>query len=123
MDIENRMPQEECYNCSECVLKVKTEGSTTTVDCRKAEQCKQNQQNQQKKKPRGTDPLKVAGNNKPPCKGCEDRYVGCHAKCERFEEYRKIRDKSYEERMVEVRSRPTIPKAMVRDIYRKMKQR
>ena len=25
---------------------------------------------------------------KPPCKGCEDRAVGCHGKCERYEQYK-----------------------------------
>lgn len=27
---------------------------------------------------------------KPPCKGCEDRKVGCHATCERYAEYRAV---------------------------------
>lgn len=24
----------------------------------------------------------------PPCKGCEDRFVGCHSTCDRYKEYR-----------------------------------
>ena len=26
----------------------------------------------------------------PPCKGCEDRTVGCHSVCERYQEYAAI---------------------------------
>ena len=25
---------------------------------------------------------------KPPCKGCEDRAVGCHGACERYKQYK-----------------------------------
>lgn len=25
---------------------------------------------------------------KPPCKGCEDRAVGCHGNCERYKQYK-----------------------------------
>ena len=25
---------------------------------------------------------------KPPCKGCEDRAVGCHSGCERYKQYK-----------------------------------
>ena len=25
---------------------------------------------------------------KPPCKGCEDRAVGCHGSCERYKQYK-----------------------------------
>ena len=23
-----------------------------------------------------------------PCKGCDDRYIGCHGKCDKYKEYR-----------------------------------
>jgi len=26
-------------------------------------------------------------NNKPPCKGCVERHIGCHAECERYAEW------------------------------------
>lgn len=25
---------------------------------------------------------------RPPCKGCEDRFIGCHTECSRFAAYR-----------------------------------
>lgn len=27
-----------------------------------------------------------------PCKGCKERAVGCHGKCERYKEYRRKKD-------------------------------
>lgn len=27
----------------------------------------------------------------PPCQGCPDRFVGCHATCERYQQYAKAR--------------------------------
>lgn len=35
---------------------------------------------------------------KVPCKDCGDRKIGCHAKCERYLEFRKSREKVYEYR-------------------------
>lgn len=28
----------------------------------------------------------------PPCKGCKDRYLGCHSKCKKYIEFRKKKD-------------------------------
>lgn len=28
----------------------------------------------------------------PPCKGCEDRIIGCHAVCEKYQDFRKKLD-------------------------------
>ena len=36
--------------------------------------------------------------NYTPCKGCTDREVGCHAKCERYAKYRKPFDKAIADR-------------------------
>ena len=36
--------------------------------------------------------------NDAPCKGCEERTLGCHAKCEEYIEYRKRLDEILEER-------------------------
>ena len=33
-----------------------------------------------------------------PCKGCADRYPACHDHCERFKEYKEIREKENEAR-------------------------
>ena len=33
-----------------------------------------------------------------PCKGCTDRTVTCHAMCERFEAWRKMKDEAIEAR-------------------------
>ena len=30
---------------------------------------------------------------KPPCKGCEERFVGCHGRCEQYIQYRKSQDR------------------------------
>lgn len=34
----------------------------------------------------------------PPCKGCPERHPGCHDHCERFKEYKLIREKENEAR-------------------------
>ena len=34
-----------------------------------------------------------------PCMGCEERYFGCHGKCEKYQEFRKEKDKQCEERI------------------------
>ena len=31
--------------------------------------------------------------NRPPCKDCEDRKVGCHAECEKYRTYKETRTK------------------------------
>lgn len=31
---------------------------------------------------------------KAPCKGCPDMYVGCHGKCDKYKEYRKRLDEA-----------------------------
>ena len=36
--------------------------------------------------------------NYAPCKGCEDRTVGCHGSCEKYAEYRKPFDTAITER-------------------------
>lgn len=28
----------------------------------------------------------------PPCKDCEERFVGCHSQCEKYKEWRSARD-------------------------------
>lgn len=33
-----------------------------------------------------------------PCKGCEDRKVGCHSSCEKYKAYREIIDKGEAEK-------------------------
>ena len=35
---------------------------------------------------------------KPPCKGCDERHVGCHDRCERYAEWRAKANKANEER-------------------------
>ena len=35
---------------------------------------------------------------KSPCFGCENRHISCHSECEKYVQYRKYREKSYEER-------------------------
>lgn len=27
-----------------------------------------------------------------PCKGCQDRHLGCHGTCEKYQEYKKIHE-------------------------------
>lgn len=41
----------------------------------------------------------LINNSKPqaPCMNCERRYVGCHAECEDYKEFRKLADKMSEE--------------------------
>lgn len=34
----------------------------------------------------------------PPCKDCTDRHTACHGHCERFKEYKEIREKENEAR-------------------------
>ena len=36
---------------------------------------------------------KVIEKPKAPCKGCEERVLGCHDQCERYQDYRKKQDK------------------------------
>lgn len=31
-----------------------------------------------------------------PCKGCKDRKLGCHGKCDRYKKYRQAKDKENE---------------------------
>ena len=46
-------------------------------------------------------------NDKIPCKDCPDRYSGCHAKCERYREFRReldernkrIREQKFKEKL------------------------
>lgn len=40
--------------------------------------------------------------NKPPCLNCEDRTIYCHDRCEKYQNYRKIIDKSKEDRAKEL---------------------
>lgn len=47
---------------------------------------------------------------KTPCKGCEKRYVGCHAKCEDYKAYRVPFDE-----MQEKRRRESVVAAMAND--------
>lgn len=35
-----------------------------------------------------------------PCRGCQDRHVGCHGGCERYREYREERDRRLAERRI-----------------------
>lgn len=43
-----------------------------------------------------------AGHTKAPCRGCQNRFVGCHSECERYQEFLKIhneeRDQIYKSR-------------------------
>ena len=36
--------------------------------------------------------------DKPPCKGCAERYPGCHDKCEKYKEWKSKLEKVNEER-------------------------
>lgn len=38
--------------------------------------------------------------NKPPCKDCLDRKIGCHAECERYIQYDESRKKEREQKNV-----------------------
>ena len=35
-----------------------------------------------------------------PCKDCTDRHIGCHSKCEKYQAFRKQRDKENRERLI-----------------------
>ena len=37
----------------------------------------------------------------PPCKGCSERYLGCHAGCESYKEYRAKKDQEIARRQAE----------------------
>ena len=39
------------------------------------------------------------------CKGCQDRYVGCHSVCEYYLEYAKERDEMRHKRMLDNQGR------------------
>lgn len=40
---------------------------------------------------------------KSPCKGCDERYLGCHSKCSKYKEFRTAKDKEIEENLKRAR--------------------
>ena len=40
---------------------------------------------------------------KSPCKGCDERYLGCHSKCAKYKEFRAAKDKEIEENLKRAR--------------------
>ena len=36
----------------------------------------------------------------PPCKDCQDRQIGCHGKCDRYEKYWRQQQRKREERQI-----------------------
>ena len=59
---------------------------------------------------------------KQPCKNCQDRQIGCHINCPRYEEYRQqnemIKRRKWEEQQVS-----DGPKEIVEEMLRKKKRR
>ena len=35
------------------------------------------------------------------CKGCQDRYVGCHSKCEKYKQFKKENDIKREQQRIQ----------------------
>ena len=50
----------------------------------------------------------------PPCKGCSERYLGCHAGCERYAEYRVKKDKETARRRAESDANEMVIRACIR---------
>lgn len=49
-----------------------------------------------------------------PCKGCEDRKVGCHATCEKYKAYRAVKEAEYAWRMEQRRADEALDEGMKR---------
>lgn len=43
-----------------------------------------------------------------PCKGCQNRYIGCHAVCKLYQEYAKERETVRKEREKKIQERDSI---------------
>ena len=56
---------------------------------------------------------------KPPCKDCQNRVIGCHSGCERYQEYRTWADQKMAERAQEAISK----EAFSRSYYRVQKKK
>lgn len=39
---------------------------------------------------------------KAPCKDCENRYVGCHGRCEKYLEFKKANDERLKQKSLEI---------------------
>ena len=51
---------------------------------------------------------------KAPCKGCPDRAVGCHGKCEQYTAYREIMERERNRRRVEAQANDATARAVER---------
>lgn len=54
-----------------------------------------------------------------PCRGCTERILLCHGRCERYQKWKQ----EYEENRTDYRDVPDLPRAIKRYIYRKWKGR
>lgn len=59
---------------------------------------------------------------KAPCKGCQDRHVGCHGKCDRYLAFRKEADRLREERLVQRKISDYITEADSKRSYTERRQ-
>ena len=57
--------------------------------------------------------------NKCPCRGCTERILLCHGRCEKYQNWKK----EYEESKTDFRDMPDMSKAMKRHIWRKWMRR
>ena len=61
---------------------------------------------------------------KSPCMGCETRTPpDCHTTCEKYKAFRKEKDKELEAKEKARSSTPSIPRGIVKQIYKEMKSR
>jgi hypothetical protein len=54
-----------------------------------------------------------------PCRGCTERILLCHGRCERYQEWKKEYEKN---NRIDYREYPDIPREIKRHIWRKMKR-
>ena len=54
-----------------------------------------------------------------PCAGCDDREIGCHAKCERYKDWRRVMDERREEEHRRQESKGTLSEHAIRQMWRK----
>ena len=66
--------------------------------------------------------ISAGGNNRAPCKNCERREVGCHARCGDYKAYRAAID-SYNERRKTVKDAENIARDMEWEARRRIEKR